>query len=210
MTETELEALLTASVVLPVIEIDDPAKAVSLVQAIHEGGIGAVEITLRTPSALAAITAIAKALPDFPVGAGTILNPDDARRAAEAGARFLVSPGATPELLDATRGASVPLVPGTATASDVMAALARGFRLLKFFPAASSGGVAALKSLAGPLAAARFCPTGGISATTAPDYLALSNVMCVGGSWVAPRDLVTKGAWSEITALCKAAVALRA
>jgi 2-dehydro-3-deoxyphosphogluconate aldolase/(4S)-4-hydroxy-2-oxoglutarate aldolase len=205
---TALDILKTGPVI-PVIVIDDAAQAVPLARALLAGGVRVLEVTLRTPAALQAIHSIAREVPEALVGAGTILNPEDLRLALEAGARFGISPGATPELLRAARDAALPFLPGVATASEAMAALAAGFSAMKFFPAAQAGGVAMLKALAGPLPQLRFCPTGGITPATAPDYLRLPNVACVGGSWLTPADRVAAGDWAAITALAQQATALR-
>ena len=186
--------------VLPVMVIDDLAHAVPLSMALMAGGITALEITLRTPCALEAISEITKACPDAVVGAGTVLSVSDAEAAAKAGAKFAVSPGLTESL---ARQQALPLLPGVATASEVMQALEWGYDHLKFFPAVPAGGVLALKGIGGPLSRARFCPTGGIDRENAKAFLALSNVLCVGGSWVAPPDLVKAGRWAEITALAQ-------
>jgi 2-dehydro-3-deoxyphosphogluconate aldolase / (4S)-4-hydroxy-2-oxoglutarate aldolase len=166
--------------VIPVVVLDDPERAVPLARALVARGMPAIEITLRTPAALEGIEAVARAVPEAVVGAGTVLTIEQGEAAMDAGARFLVSPGATPALLDA----GLPLLPGAATPSEVMALLERGIAAAKFFPAAASGGVPALRALAGPFPQVRFCATGGIDATTAPGYLALPNVACVGGSWM--------------------------
>ena len=205
---SDIGNLLGLAPVVPVVVLDDAKTAVPLARALVAGGIPAIEVTLRTPVALEAIRAIAGEVEGAVVGAGTVLTPRQLADSAAAGARFAVSPGATPTLLDADRGSPIPLLPGSATPSEVMALLERGFRYLKLFPAEAVGGVALLKSMASPLPAARFCPTGGIGPDNAPDYLALPNVVCVGGSWLAPADAVREGAWDRITALAKAAAAL--
>ena len=199
--------LLRAGPVMPVIVIDDAALAVPLARALVDGGVRVLEVTLRTPAAPDAIRAIAREVPDAIVGAGTILNPQDLQLARAAGARFGVSPGATPELLAAARG-DWPFLPGVATPSDVMNALAAGYSALKFFPAAQAGGIAMLKALAGPFPQLLFCPTGGISLVTAPEYLALPNVACVGGSWLTPAALLHARDWAGITKLAAQAAAL--
>jgi 2-dehydro-3-deoxyphosphogluconate aldolase / (4S)-4-hydroxy-2-oxoglutarate aldolase len=205
-----LEHMLGLSPVMPVVTIADAASARLLARALLAGGIGAIEITLRTPAALEAIRRVAGEVPQMALGAGTILTEQDAFAAAEAGAHFLVSPGLTPALAKAARDCPAPLLPGVATASEAMAAREFGFRLLKLFPAEAAGGRALLKSLAGPLPDLRFCPTGGISLETAPDYLALGNVICVGGSWIAPDAAIAAGDWAGITARARAVAALRA
>jgi 2-dehydro-3-deoxyphosphogluconate aldolase / (4S)-4-hydroxy-2-oxoglutarate aldolase len=204
-----LEEILESGPVLPVITIDDPTKAVPLARALVAGGIRAIEITLRTGAALEAVRAIAAEVPDAIPGVGTVLTAADYAAAAKAGARFAISPGATPALLAATRPGPIPFLPGIATASELMACLEAGVSVCKFFPAAEAGGIAALKALAGPFPAARFCPTGGIDAASAPAYLALANILCVGGSWLAPRDLIAAGDFARIETLARATSALR-
>lgn len=196
--------------VIPVIVIDDAARAVDLAHALIQGGVRVLEITLRTPNALAAIAAVASAVPDAIVGAGTVRTADDARRAADAGAAFAVCPGFSTSVDAACRTLSLPLLPGAVTASEVMAAADAGHRFLKFFPAASSGGVAALAAMASPFADITFCPTGGIRLENAPDYLRLSNVRCVGGSWLVPAAAIQSGDWSTITTLAREASQLPA
>lgn len=203
-----LESTLKLAPVVPVVVIHDPAHAVPLARALVAGGTPAIEVTLRTPMALDAIRAIAAEVEGAQVGAGTVLTPRSFNDAASAGARFAVSPGFTPDLLDAADDSPIPLLPGAATASEVMALLERGFALQKCFPAEAIGGKALLRSWAGPLPGARFCPTGGISAANARDYLALPNVVCVGGSWLAPRQAVETGDWAAIEALARAAAAI--
>ena len=193
---------------IPVVVIEDAGRAAGLASALLAGGIRAIEVTLRSDAALAAIRAIADAAPDVLVGAGTVLSGDDARSAADAGARFLVSPGATLSLLEAVETTGLPFLPGAATASEAMALRERGYRRLKFFPAEASGGVRALKDLAGPLPDLAFCPTGGVGAANAADYLALKTVFAVGGSWLAPGDAVAKGDWARIEALARDAAKL--
>lgn len=195
--------------VMPVVVIDDLADAVPVAQALVDGGLPAIELTLRTPVALDALAAIAAEVPDILLGAGTITSPAQAQAAVDAGARFLVSPGLTPGLLGAMLDTGVPFLPGTSTVSEVMAVLEAGLTEMKFFPAEASGGAAYLKSVAGPLPQARFCPTGGITPISAAGYLALPNVGCVGGSWLTPADAVAAGDWSRISALAAEAAALR-
>jgi len=187
--------------VVPVITIEDAASALPFATALRDGGLDVIEVTLRTGAALEAIRRIAAGLPDIMVGAGTVLSKAQAEDSVAAGARFLVSPGLTPAVADAGLAASVPLLPGVATASEAMAAAERGIAFLKFFPAEAIGGVAALKALAAPLPHLRFCPTGGIDAAKAAAYLALPNVVCVGGSWMAPADAVRAGDWAKIASL---------
>lgn len=195
--------------VIPVIVIEREADALPLARALLEGGVRVLEITLRTPAALPAIAAIAAALPEAIVGAGTVLGPEDARRAHAAGARFAVSPGYTAQVGAACRALALPLLPGVATASEVMAALADGYDFLKLFPAQAVGGLALLKSWASPFGQVGFCPTGGITSSTAPDYLDLANVRCVGGSWLTPADALQRGDWARISQLARAAQAVR-
>jgi 2-dehydro-3-deoxyphosphogluconate aldolase/(4S)-4-hydroxy-2-oxoglutarate aldolase len=204
-----LHDLLTATPVVPVLAIESVDTALPLARALLAGGLSVLEITLRTPAALEIIRAIRSELQDAVVGAGTVLSPAQYRDAVRAGAQFVVSPGVTPALLDFAGDRSVPFLPGAATSSEVMQLLERGYDCLKFFPAEPAGGVAFLKALAAPLPAARFCPTGGIDAARAPAYLALSNVLCVGGSWVAPGSAVAADDWPAITKLAAAAAGLR-
>jgi 2-dehydro-3-deoxyphosphogluconate aldolase/(4S)-4-hydroxy-2-oxoglutarate aldolase len=195
--------------VIPVIVLDRLGDAVPLARALVEGGVRVLEVTLRTPAALACIEAIARAVPEAIVGAGTLRGAADARVAKDAGCAFAVSPGYTHEVAAACRDAALPLLPGVATASEVMQASADGFRFLKFFPAAAAGGLPLLKALAGPFPDVAFCPTGGITPETAPQYLALPNVKVCGGSWLTPADAVHAGDWGRISALARAATALR-
>lgn len=194
--------------VLPVVVVDDLASAVPLARALVDGGLPAIELTLRTPVALEAIRAIAAEVPEIALGAGTIVTPDQASAAIAAGAGFLVSPGCTPSLLDALQDTGVPFLPGTSTVSEVMAVLDAGLTDMKFFPAEAAGGAPYLRSVAGPLPQARFCPTGGITPASAPGYLALPNVGCVGGSWLTPADAVAAGDWERISKLAAEAAAL--
>jgi len=193
--------------VVPVLVIEDAAAAAPLARALVAGGLPALEVTLRTPAALDAIRAMA-AVPGGAVGAGTLLTPADVKAAKAAGATFGVSPGATERLIAACEDEGLPLLPGAATASEIMALLERGYSVQKFFPADAIGGAKALGAYASPLPQVRFCPTGGIGLKTAPDYLALKNVLCVGGSWVAPRDRVAAGDWAGIEALAREAASL--
>ena len=201
--------LLAATPVVPVLAIESVGIALPLARALVAGGLPVLEITLRTPAALEIIRAIGGEIEGAVVGAGTVLTPQHYRDAERAGARFAVSPGATPTLLDVAAASSVPFLPGAGTSSEVMRLLERGYGCLKFFPAEPAGGVAYLQALGAPLPAARFCPTGGIDAARAPAYIALPNVVCVGGSWVAPRAAVAAGDWPAITRLAHAATALR-
>jgi 2-dehydro-3-deoxyphosphogluconate aldolase/(4S)-4-hydroxy-2-oxoglutarate aldolase len=195
--------------VVPVLTIDRREVALPLARALAEGGLCILEVTLRTPMALAAIREIANGLPEALVGAGTVRSPEQAQDAIGAGARFLVSPGITPRLLAAAQSWNVPFLPAVATPSEAMALADLGYRVLKFFPAEPAGGVGALKALAAPLPDLVFCPTGGIDMAKARDYLAQPTVVCVGGSWVAPAHAVAAGDWAAITALARAAATLR-
>ncbi|KAB2972470.1 bifunctional 4-hydroxy-2-oxoglutarate aldolase/2-dehydro-3-deoxy-phosphogluconate aldolase [Streptomyces sp. SS1-1] len=203
-----MTSVLDLAPVVPVVVVDDPSDAVPLARALVAGGLRAIEVTLRTPAALDAIRAVADAVPDAVVGAGTVLTPGQVTRSVEAGARFLVSPGWTDALLDAMRASGVPYLPGVSTASEVVALLERGVRELKFFPAEAAGGTAYLRSLYGPLPQVRFCPTGGIGPGSAPDYLALPNVACVGGSWMLPADAVAARDWGRVETLAREAAGL--
>jgi 2-dehydro-3-deoxyphosphogluconate aldolase/(4S)-4-hydroxy-2-oxoglutarate aldolase len=200
--------LLDVVPVLPVVVAETADEGVGIARALVAGGLPAIELTLRTPAALDAIRAIADEVPEILVGAGTVVAPDQAELAAEAGAQFLVAPGTTLRLLHALQGTGLPFLPGVATVSEVLAALEAGCTEMKFFPAEASGGVAFLKSVAAPVPAARFCPTGGITAASAPAYLSLPNVGCVGGSWLTPADAVAAGDWSRISALAAEAAGL--
>ncbi|MFF8862158.1 bifunctional 4-hydroxy-2-oxoglutarate aldolase/2-dehydro-3-deoxy-phosphogluconate aldolase [Streptomyces sp. NPDC015139] len=202
-------SVLDLAPVVPVVVLSDPTDAVPLARALVAGGLPAIEVTLRTPAAPEAIRAVAAEVPDAVVGAGTVITPEQVDACVAAGARFLVSPGWTEALLTAMRGSGVPFLPGVSTTSEVVALLERGVREMKFFPAQAAGGTAYLKSLAGPLPQARFCPTGGIGAATAPEYLALPNVGCVGGSWMVPADAVAARDWARIEELARAAAGLR-
>jgi 2-dehydro-3-deoxyphosphogluconate aldolase/(4S)-4-hydroxy-2-oxoglutarate aldolase len=195
--------------VMPVLVIDVVEHAVPLARALVAGGIRVLEVTLRTPVAFDAVRAIRADVPDAVVGMGTLTRAQDLVDAREAGAAFGVSPGAYPELLAAAQRSGLPLLPGTMTPSDVMAVRAAGFTACKLFPAAQAGGVGMLKALHGPFPDQLFCPTGGIDAASAPAFLALPNVACVGGSWLAPKAAMQAGDWAAITALAQAASALR-
>jgi 2-dehydro-3-deoxyphosphogluconate aldolase / (4S)-4-hydroxy-2-oxoglutarate aldolase len=205
-----LREVLRRVAVVPVLTIDRVDVAVPLAQALAEAGLSVLEITLRTPVALASIREIANAVPGALVGAGTVRSPEQAEEALAAGARFLVSPGITTRLLSAAESWSVPFLPGVATASEAMALGDLGYRVLKFFPAEPAGGVAALKALAAPLQELFFCPTGGIDLAKSRDYLAQPNVVCVGGSWITPADAVAAANWAAISVLAREASALRA
>lgn len=202
-----VRALMEAAPVIPVLVVDDVATARPLAEALVAGGLPVLEVTLRTPAALEAMRAMAD-VPGAIVGVGTALDGDDLRRARDAGARFAVSPGYTEALGRVAREIELPLLPGIATSADIMRARDGGYTELKFFPAVQAGGVAMLKALGGPFVDTVFCPTGGISAGTAADFLALPNVLCVGGSWVAPKELVAAGDGDAITALAREAASL--
>jgi 2-dehydro-3-deoxyphosphogluconate aldolase/(4S)-4-hydroxy-2-oxoglutarate aldolase len=195
--------------IVPVLVVTDVAHARPLAEALVAGGLPALEVTLRTPAALAVIAEMAK-VPGGVVGAGTLITPADVKAAKAAGATFGVSPGATDELLAACEAEDLPLLPGAATATEAMKLLARGYDMLKFFPAEASGGAPALKAIGAPLPQIAFCPTGGVSLGNAASYLSLPNVVCAGGSWVAPTDKVQAGDWSGIEALARDSAALKA
>lgn len=200
--------VLGASPIIPVLVIEELSQAVPLAKALYLGGLQVLEITLRTPVALAAVREIAQELPEAVVGVGTVINATDIQDAVQAGASFMVSPGSTKVLLDAAIYQDVPLLPGAASASEAMALLERGFTHMKFFPAEAAGGVALLKSLSGPLPQITFCPTGGITLEKAPDYLELPNVACVGGSWMVPAALLRDQSWDEIERMARQAALL--
>lgn len=201
----KLAAVLSAAPVVPVLTIEDRATAVPLARALVAGGLTALEVTLRTAAGLECIRAIKGEVEGCNVGAGTVLDAAQLADAEAAGATFMVSPGAAPKLIAAATESAVPFLPGAATAGEAMALVEAGFSILKFFPAEPAGGLAYLKALGAPLPGIRFCPTGGIGAGNAQDYLALANVICVGGSWVAPADAVAQGNWTRITALSREA-----
>lgn len=205
-----LISILKLQPVVPVLVIKDLAHAVPLARALVAGGLKAIEITLRTPVALEAIRAVADEVDGAVPGAGTVLNARQFHQAVEAGSQFIVSPGTTQELLDVARKSPVPMLPGAATPSEIMALREEGYEVLKFFPAEQAGGAAYLKSLSSPLAGTLFCPTGGITPDNAGDYLSLPNVICVGGSWVAPSAMVEAGDWDGITRLAMEACKLSA
>lgn len=209
-TTDKLLALLGRQPVIPVLKIDDAASAVPLARALAAGGLPMIEITLRTGAALEAIRRVAAEVETAVVGAGTILDARQFDEAAKAGSRFIVSPGGSASVFAAARGSDVPLLPGAITPGEIMVAAEQGLDFLKFFPAEQAGGTAFLKALASPFAGIRFCPTGGVTAGNAHDYLSLPNVVCVGGSWVAPDALVRAGAWGKIEALAREASGLAA
>ena len=195
--------------VIPVIVLHDVAHAVPMARALVAGGIRMLEVTLRTPQALACMEAIAREVPEAVLGAGTVRSQADAQAAVNAGARFAVSPGYTSALGQACRALGLPLLPGVATGSDIMQAQADGYQQLKFFPALQAGGLAMLKAWSGPFFDVDFCPTGGLTPENAPQFLALPNVRCVGGSWLVPADALAAGDWARITALAAQAKGLR-
>jgi 2-dehydro-3-deoxyphosphogluconate aldolase/(4S)-4-hydroxy-2-oxoglutarate aldolase len=206
--QQSVETVMRLAPVIPVVIVDDPKKAVILARALVAGGLPAIEVTLRTRNALDCLAAIAGEVEGAMPGAGTVLEPAQIKAVEAAGARFMVSPGTSPRLLDAADDTAIPLLPGTATASEVMALGERGYRHLKFFPASQAGGHAYLKALASPLPHFRFCPTGGITLADAGDYLALPNVLCVGGSWVAPAAAIEAGDGAAIEKLARHAAKL--
>ena len=203
-----IDEIMSLGPVIPVIVIDRASDAVSLARALASGGVTVLEVTLRTPAALDAIRAIRAEVEGVVVGAGTILTARDLDDALAAGAEFGVSPGATPSLLSDVKQSGLAFLPGVATASNVMTAMEAGFERLKFFPAQQAGGLGMLRALSGPFPAVRFCPTGGVGPENAHDYLALPNVRCVGGSWIAPAPAIREQAWSRIADLARAASAL--
>lgn len=205
----KLIPVMAGQTVIPVLLIEKAGDAVELARALVKGGLPAIEITLRTKAALEAIRLVANEVPEAVVGAGTILNARQYDEAAAAGSQFIVSPGVTDAILQAADNSPVPLLPGCATASEVMQLRERGYTHLKFFPAEQAGGAGYLKALSSPLAGTFFCPTGGISLNNAMNYLKLPNVLCIGGSWVAPKELVNEGKWDDITALAADAAGLR-
>lgn len=206
--QTSIDEIMRAAPVIPVIVIEDLDHAVPLAHALVKGGLNVLEITLRTPTAMDAIKAIQAEVDGAIVGAGTVLTPRQLEAVAALGCHFAVSPGFTQALLDAATGSPCPLLPGAATASEVMQLLDRGHNRQKFFPAESAGGATFLKSLASPLPDAKFCPTGGIGPDNAKTYLDLQNVLCVGGSWVVPKDAIASGDWSRIEELAASAATL--
>ena len=205
----DIERILRLSPVMAVVVIQEPAIAPELARALLRGGLRTIEVTLRTAKALGAIEAIARDVPDIAVGAGTVLSVEDLRAAADAGATFAISPGATPALLEAGVHAPIPYLPAIASASELMQGLTHGYHCFKFFPAAPAGGTALLKAFAGPFPQARFCPTGGIAPETVGSYLALPNVLCAGGSWLAPPQTLAARDWRQIETLAAQAAASR-
>lgn len=209
MSKLSADDVFKLSPVMPVVVIEDAADAERLARVLLASGIRTIEITMRTEAALDAIRTIAQSAPEMIVGAGTVLNITDLDAAIEAGARYALSPGGTPKLMKAARNAKIPFIPGVATSSEIMRGLDLGYTHFKFFPAEQMGGVAALKAQHGPLPKAKFCPTGSITPEKAPAYLALPNVMCVGGSWIAPADKIKAKDWAGIEAAAKQAAAMR-
>lgn len=210
MNQSALARIMRTAPVIPVITLEDPDHALPLAEALVAGGLPVLEITLRTPHALAALTAIKQAFPQAIVGAGTVLARTQFQQALDAGAEFIVSPGFTPELLACAKSTAIPFLPGVNTPSEIMQLLGHGISGMKFFPAEAAGGVAMLKALGAPLPQALFCPTGGITPANARDYLALPNVACVGGSWMVTKELVNARRWDEVRTLARTAAQLRA
>ena len=210
MTPITLETLVRAASVIPVLTVGDVEKAAPLARALKAGGLSVLEMTMRTPAALEVLAEMKRAEPDMIIGMGTIRTPEQVADAMAAGADFLVSPGLSPQLVPALLGSGLPVLPGVATAGEAMSAVEAGFEVLKFFPAEQAGGRPYLKSIAGPLPDIRFCPTGSITREMAPDYLALPNVVCVGGSWIATGAMIEANDWEMITANAAAAAAMKA
>ena len=209
-TTAAIAEILRLSPVMPVVTIEEASAGPDLARALVNGGIRIIEVTLRTPQALRAIEAIARDVPEICLGVGTVMNQEDLSNAANAGATFAISPGATRELLEAGSTFRIPYLPAVATASELLTAMAAGYSHFKLFPANVAGGVGALKAFYGPFPNARFCPTGGVSLQTAGGYLEQPNVLCVGGSWLTPNDAVKARDWKKIEALAREAAALRA
>lgn len=203
---TRIDHLCSLGPVIPVLTIEKVEDAVPIAEALVEGGLPVLEVTLRTENALKVIEAIARAVPGAHVGAGTVINPDDYKRSVDSGSSFIVSPGITSELLEYGINSDIPYLPGIQTVSEMMEGIKRGYKRFKFFPAEISGGTTALKAFAGPFGDIRFCPTGGIRVHTAADYLALPNVMCVGGTWLTPDELIANKDWAAIMKLAREAV----
>lgn len=207
--QTAIDTLRSAGI-MPVLTVDSVAQALKLVDALAEGGLHTLELVLRTPASLDALAAIKEGFPELKVGAGTVLQPAQIDAVEELGADFIVTPGVSPHLLDALVASSLPVVPGASTASELLALSERGFRAAKFFPAAALGGIAMLKALAGPIPGMQLCANGGIEEATAADYLALPNVLCVGGSWMAPKAWLDAGDWRAVRESAKKAAAIAA
>lgn len=204
--KTSAKEILTAGPVIPVIVINQLEHAVPLAKALVAGGVNVLEVTLRTPCALEAIRAIANAVPEAMIGAGTVINAEQLQQVTAAGARFAISPGLTESLLTAANAGSIPLIPGISSVSQLMLGLDHGLREFKFFPAEANGGIKALQAIAGPFPQVGFCPTGGISPANYRDYLALKSVLCIGGSWLVPEDALQNGDYDRITTLAREAV----
>ena len=206
--DPRLRAMLKLAPVIPVFTPDDVDDAVQVAQALFRGGLPVIEVTLRTPRAMEAIKAMVEAVPEAVIGAGTVLEGRQLEQLKAVGGRFAVSPGATDRLYAAARGTGLPFLPGVATSSELMRGLEQGLDTFKFFPAVQAGGAAMLAAWNGPFGDVRFCPTGGITPTNAPEFLALKNVVCVGGSWLVPTDTLERGDWEHITMLAREAAAL--
>lgn len=206
--QQQAEHLLRSAGILPVVTVDSVGQAKRLADALLAGGLRSIELTLRTPAALDALAALKRELPDIVIGAGTVLTRRQIEQSIEAGADFLVTPGTPPALADALAEAPIPVVPGGATPSEFLALMSRGFRVCKLFPAAAVGGIAMLKSLAGPLAGLQFCPTGGIGESDAAEFLAQPNVLCIGGSWMVPKDWLAAGDYDKVRDASAKAAAL--
>ncbi|MBD2810848.1 bifunctional 4-hydroxy-2-oxoglutarate aldolase/2-dehydro-3-deoxy-phosphogluconate aldolase [Xenorhabdus sp. Vera] len=204
--KTTAEHILAAGPVVPVIVVNEIEHAVPLAKALIAGGICVLEVTLRTECALESIRLIAQEVPEAIIGAGTVINPEQLAAVTEAGAQFAISPGLTDKLLEAAIAGSIPLIPGITTVSELMLGMSYDLQYFKFFPAEANGGVKALKAIAGPFPKVRFCPTGGISPENYRDYLALNNVLCIGGSWLVPSDALKKGDYAQITELARTAI----
>lgn len=196
--QQKAERLLRAAGILPVVTVHSLDEARNVSKALLEGGLPAIELTLRTPVAMEALAVLKRELPDIVIGAGTVLTVEQMEQSIAAGADFLVTPGTTPEMADALANADVPVVPGAATPTELLSLMARGFRVCKLFPASAVGGLAMLKGLAGPLSELKLCPTGGIGEDTAADYLSQPNVVCIGGSWMVPKPWLEKGQWDKV------------
>jgi Entner-Doudoroff aldolase len=196
--QTTAETLLRAAGILPVVTVHSLDEARRVSAALLDGGLPAIELTLRTPVAMEALAMLKRELPDIKIGAGTVLTETQLQQSIDAGADFIVTPGTPPALADALARAPLPVVPGAATPTELLALMARGFRVCKLFPATAVGGLAMLKGLAGPLADLKLCPTGGIGESTAAEYLAQPNVVCIGGSWMVPKDWLANGAWDKV------------
>jgi 2-dehydro-3-deoxyphosphogluconate aldolase/(4S)-4-hydroxy-2-oxoglutarate aldolase len=206
--QQQAENLLRSAGILPVVTVDSVEQAKRLADALLAGGLRSIELTLRTPAALDALAALKRALPEIVIGAGTVLTPEQIAQSIDAGADFLVTPGTPPALADALAAAPIPAVPGGATPTEFLALMARGFRVCKLFPATAVGGIAMLKALGGPLAQLRLCPTGGIGEAEAAEFLAQPNVLCIGGSWMVPKDWLAAGDYDKVRAASAKAAAL--